>query len=253
MATIKRDPTEPTLPKSFDLPMPGIDFNGGAGNDVCYGTFGNDTLRGNSGNDLLVGRGGNDTILGDEGDDTLDGGDGQDYLLGGAGKDTITGGNGNDLISGGTGHDWIDGGANDDNVYGGGGADLIYGGGGDDRIVGGRDADKMYGGMGSDTFVFQAGDLNIGGPAPIDVIADFDPTADVIDLRQLAGLSASGTLFLDDNDGIAEAGEVMLSHTHWHGMTELSIDFEGDGQVDFVLMLSDVSPQSLDAGNILLS
>ena len=64
-------------------------LNGGAGNDVLFGSSGKDALNGGAGNDVLYGRNGNDTLTGGLGDD---------ILYGGAGDDTLSGGLGNDIF-----------------------------------------------------------------------------------------------------------------------------------------------------------
>jgi Ca2+-binding RTX toxin-like protein len=101
----------------------GMQFFGGAGHDVLWGSVfddhlygddiagvesGDDVLHGLEGNDVLVGGIGNDTLYGDEGADTLTGGAGNDYLFGGDsdgdqfvfnvgdGQDTILDEGGND-------------------------------------------------------------------------------------------------------------------------------------------------------------
>jgi len=84
------------------------------------------------------------------GDDDITGSIKRDRLWGGAGNDAIRGADGNDKIDGGDGQDTIDGGAG---------------------------ADRMTGGAGADVFRFAVG----AGLA--DVITDFTPGEDLIDLR----------------------------------------------------------------------
>ena len=90
-----------------------VNWTGGAGNDLRYGTAGrdgldgasgNDTLAGRAGNDLLEGGLGNDDLFGGEDSDTLNGGDGADTLDGGKGRDSLIGGPGADLFQ--FGNDW---------------------------------------------------------------------------------------------------------------------------------------------------
>jgi Ca2+-binding RTX toxin-like protein len=67
--------------------------------------------------------------------------------------------------------------------------DSFIGGGGDDRIVGLGGADTLAGGGGADRFVYTGADESTGGN--YDTLADFDPTADRIDL--LSGVASWGT------------------------------------------------------------
>ena len=63
--------------------------NGGAGNEVLFGTSGNDTVNGLGGSDTLLGLGGNDTLNGGDGDDLLLSPFGSTELLNGdSGADT---------------------------------------------------------------------------------------------------------------------------------------------------------------------
>lgn len=103
------------------------------------------------------------THEGGTGNDTLKGSDKDDTMLGNAGNDTIKGGNGNDIIIGGDGND---------KLYGDAGDDVLYGGAGQDRL---------YGGEGHDIFLFTE------MPDIQDLINDFDPTQDKIDIQALLG------------------------------------------------------------------
>lgn len=97
------------------------------------------------------------------------------------------------------------------------GRDRLNGSAGDDVIIGGVGADTLSGGAGADTFVYQS------MRDAADVITDFAPAQDVLDLRALlAGLgivgdpqqsghlrlvaNAAGTLVQIDSDGFAGAG-----------------------------------------------
>ena len=129
----------------FDL------IRGGADDDLLYGGDRGDTLIGGIGNDTLNGDAGNDRLDGNDGDDRLDGGAGQDNLFGGDGADTLLGGADNDRIFAGEGDDLIDGGTGNDTIFGSGGVD---------------------------TFVFELGHGD-------DIIRDFDPNGEIIDLTAL--------------------------------------------------------------------
>jgi VCBS repeat-containing protein len=149
-----------------------LDFIGGKGNDMLYGTDydetleggdGDDTIAGKAGDDCLEGGKGNDNLNGGDGNDKLDGGAGNDKLFGEAGDDKLDGGDGNDALEGGHGHDWLIGGKGNDTLDGGDGCDYLEGGVGDDTLKGGKGDDTLLGeagndylegGEGDDTYVF---------------------------------------------------------------------------------------------------
>ncbi len=171
---------------------------GGRGDDRMYGGAGNDILRGNDHNDILEGNDGDDMLYGGAGNDELDGGDengrnednndGNDRLFGEAGNDELYGGGGDDALDGGSGNDELYGGYGKDTLTGGSGRDELYGGEGDDTLDGGRDDDELFGGPGQDTFRFRRGDGD-------DVIEDFTPGEDRIDLRAFTNIAG-----IDDRD-----------------------------------------------------
>jgi Ca2+-binding RTX toxin-like protein len=95
-----------------------------------------------------------------------------------SGDDDITGSARGDLLTGGAGNDIL---------RGGGGRDRIDGGAGNDTIDGGSGADRLAGGAGADVFRFAATD------GPGDVILDFHPGEDRIDLSGTGVALAYGT------------------------------------------------------------
>jgi VCBS repeat-containing protein len=108
-------------------------------------------------------------------------------IYGGAGDDTINGTGECDLIYAGSGDDTVKGNDGDDKIYGGSGSDTINGNNGCDTIIGGYGADKLTGGNGDDRFVYlSTADSNA---ARFDVISDFRPGSDRIDLRALGALA----------------------------------------------------------------
>ena len=94
-------------------------------------------------------------------------------------------GDGADSILGGDGNDTVHGGAQNDTIRGGADNDSLYGGGQDDVIDGGAGRDRMAGGAGADVFEFNAtsesGSVTMGR----DLITDFTPGEDVIDLETI--------------------------------------------------------------------
>lgn len=212
------------------------DLTGGAGNDTLDGRGGNDTLTGLDGDDNLIGGGGADVLDGGNGIDDLRGGGGNDDIIGGAGDDSIRAGSGRDSIDGGEGNDWIsassgndyvDGGAGDDllkggkdndTILGGEGDDTIRGENGDDLLIGGTGADVFTGGDGADTFRLDTLTEDAG-----DVITDFDPLNDLIELDGFDGESADIIMTETDSGLQIVAGE---AHVLLQGITsdDLSTD-----------------------------
>ena len=168
----------------------GGDFiEGGAGNDHIDAGEGRDKAKGGEGGDLIEGGDGRDRLYGEEGDDHIDAGSGRDRAYGGEGDDRIEGGEDRDMLFGGEGDDSVDGGDDDDMVFGGAGNDALFGGGGnddldggdgDDTLVGGEGRDDLEGGAGADIFRYESL-LELG-----DVIEDFNPLQDLLDLSALA-------------------------------------------------------------------
>ncbi len=212
------------------------DLIGGAGNDTLDGRGGNDTLNGLDGDDNLIGGGGADVLDGGNGIDDLRGGGGNDDIIGGAGDDSIRAGSGRDSIDGGEGNDWISASSGDDYVDGGAGDDLLKGGkdndtilggegddtirgeNGDDLLIGGTGADEFTGGDGADTFRLDTLTEDAG-----DVITDFDPLNDVIELDGFDGESVD-IIMTDTDSGLQiVAGE---AHVLLQGITsdDLSTD-----------------------------
>jgi uncharacterized protein (TIGR01370 family) len=157
---------------------------------------GDDTIRGTYNADNLAGHAGNDVISGRSGSDTLDGGDGNDTLDGGSGNDTLLGGIGDDII------------------IGGGGRDFMTGGGGADHFVFTRI---------SDTGTWSSAR---------DVITDFEPSHDIIDLSAIdANSSLSGNqAFILRSAGAAfsDAGQVRFTYTTINGAEHTIVE----GNVD---------------------
>jgi Ca2+-binding RTX toxin-like protein len=141
--------------------------------------------------DVISGGEGDDLIKGKSGDDEIDGGEGDDTIYGGSDDDHIDGGEGDDKLYGGSGDDRIDGGEGDDRIRAGSGDDEISGGEGDDRITTGTGADRI---------VFSGDFAN-------DVITDFNPDLDVIDLTDFADITSIDQLTItqDGDDTVITA------------------------------------------------
>ncbi|WP_435257278.1 calcium-binding protein [Thioclava sp. FR2] len=231
---------------------------GGFGNDTLDGGLGNDAIFGSEGMNLLIAGEGNDTVSGGAGSDTirgisglnaLYGNDGNDFIEGGIASDLIGGGSGNDTIRGGDGADTIWGGLGNDNIGGGSGRDIIYasagsdtiwGGYGNDTIHAGTGTDLMVGGAGADVFVFATSAHAGIGPGR-DVIADFTPGQDDIDLSGL-NTRFNGEL------GLSGGGRASFYYYAARGL--LIGDQNGDGVPDWVIEL--VGAPTVTEGDFLL-
>jgi serralysin len=176
-----------------------------------YGLAGNDTISGGAGNDSFVAtlNDGNDRYIGGAGIDT--------YNLSGTsagatvnlttgkstssqtGTDTlatienIIGSSGNDHITGSAAANVLNGGAGDDFIFGMAGNDTLIGGAGNDRLTGGAGRDVMTGGPGNDIFIFNLVSDTGKTATTRDIITDFTPGQDIIDLSGIdANTAVSG-------------------------------------------------------------
>jgi VCBS repeat-containing protein len=181
----------------------------GTGDNILNGGDGNDVLTAGSGNNELHGGAGNDLLYSGPGNDLLDGGAGIDTasyahatagvtvnlgLLGaqntlGAGTDTLTG---IENLVGSNFNDTLTGDNNNNVINGGLGNDILNGGGGDDLLIGGMGNNTMTGGAGADTFQW------LKGNSGHDLITDFTPGTDKLDLSQLLQGENGTTASLDD-------------------------------------------------------
>lgn len=206
-------------------------LSGGAGDDTLRGGDGDDQVAGDAGGDLLIGNDGQDLIDGGDGNDILFGSGGEDSLIGGNGADTLYGGIGRDDLIGGDGNDMLRGGGDDDDLAGQGGDDILLAGSGNDTLDGGSGRDILNGGLGVDEFRFASTAESAVG-AGRDVIQDFEPGIDVINLAPLPGVLR----YVGDAafPGIPALRAVELGGIN----TLLQIDTDGDRRIDSEILLS---------------
>lgn len=201
-------------------------IDGGTQRDRLFGENGDDHLIGDQGNDDLDGGNGNDTLDGGIGNDSLRGGKGEDELYGGDDDDWAQGFHGNDTLDMGDGNDKARGQLGDDTIFGGAGKDRLFGDQGNDLITGGADDDALAGGSGHDEFVFAAGHGH-------DIISDFTPGIDKLNLAGFASAAAPGTAFTDiaANGSYADEGPDLVIYT----AVDSSIRLKGVNSTDLTV------------------
>ncbi|MDD0996358.1 retention module-containing protein [Pseudomonas sp. TNT2022 ID1044] len=196
----------------------GHTLTGTAGNDTLVAGAGDNIINAGDGNDVLTAGNGNNTLHGDAGNDLLFSGAGNDVLDGGIGNDTAsfahatagvtvnlgqlgpqnTFGAGTDTLTaienlvGSDFNDNLTGDNNSNIITGGLGNDILKGEGGDDFLIGGLGNNTLTGGSGADTFQW------LKGNSGHDVITDFTPGTDKLDLSQLLQGENGTAASLDD-------------------------------------------------------
>lgn len=212
-----------------------------------------EVVRGTRGDDVLVAGGGPQTIYGDNGRDTI---------RAGGGPDTCYGENGDDSLFGQGGPDTCDGGNGNDVILGEAGPDRLFGGNGDDVLNGGPAADILEGGRGADTFVYsQPGDSEGGDHAAVaasghddsadggDVILDFQPGVDTIDLSALPGSFSFIGVIAGES---ALTGERQVAAVDTGGGCAVLVHIEGTAGADLQIQLAGVSASALGGDDFLL-
>ncbi|MEH2445735.1 MAG: hypothetical protein V7K18_08105 [Nostoc sp.] len=183
------------------------------------------------GNKVIFAEGGNDSI-------SLSGVAGNHYIDGGAGSDTLFGGSGADRIDGGSDDDKLVGGKGDDILFGSSGKDTLIGGKGNDYLQGDSGDDILIGGAGSDKFAFATGSKFDIRELGVDIINDFTPNQDKIQLSKYTFTALSNSVFptaLDSidfatvtNDSLAAVSGAKIVYNSLNG----SLFYNPNGSVD---------------------
>lgn len=111
------------------------------------------------------------------------------------------------------------------------GEDVLIGGAGNDLLIGGPGNDKLTGGDGNNVFKFEAGDHGSIGAPNVDVITDFKPLQDKIDLSGLLQGEHEGNY----------SNYIHLEYDAQNNSTVLSISSQGN------FSGSDVTPTDISA------
>ena len=196
---------------------------------------------------------GNDTLLSTSGNDTLNGGSGNDtgsYATAAAGVTvdlSLTGpqntvGAGTDTL---VSIENLVGSAFNDNLFGTDWNNALTGGAGNDRLTGRDGRDTLTGGLGSDMFDFNATDESPANAVTRDVITDFQPGVDRIDLSTIDAnwwkSGNQGFRFIGTQDFQYRPGELRYEIIDQAGtandVTIVYGDIDGNSSSDFQIEL----------------
>lgn len=155
-------------------------------------------------------------------------------------SNTLTGNEGDNLLLAALGQDRLYGNGGADDLRGGAGADQLFGGDGADRLIGGAGQDVLTGGEDGDLFIFTTLSQSGASHDTSDLITDFTPGEDRIDLSALDAVRGNGNV--DDAFtfiGAAAFGHVagQLQVTQADDRTWVALDVDGNGVADAVIGL----------------
>ena len=162
-------------------------------------------------------------------------------------------GDGGDLIRGGAGNDSIHGGAGDDMIRGDDGDDRLYGGSQDDTIIGGAGVDRLWGGTGADVFDFNAVTESGSAAALRDIVQDFTPGVDVLDLAGIdaqAALTGNQRFVFIGTAAFSAEGQIRLVETAKGVLVQ--VNTTGTATPEMAILLRDVHVADLDGGDFVL-
>ncbi|HEX8232980.1 MAG TPA: M10 family metallopeptidase C-terminal domain-containing protein [Caulobacteraceae bacterium] len=150
------------------------------------------------------------------------GSDTDDILVGNQYANRLTGGEGDDVISGG---------ARKDVLRGEAGADELSGDAGKDRLIAGEGQDLLTGGGGADRFIFREA-------LEMDRITDLRD-GDIVRLSRIdANINKAGNQEFTLVDHFTDtAGQATIKYNATQDVTRLSMDTDGDGRADMVLLM----------------
>jgi Ca2+-binding RTX toxin-like protein len=223
------------------------EFYGLGGDDAVFAKAGNGTLNGGQGIDTLnfgsVGTGvtvnlGTNAVGGGAAGKTISN---FENAFGTNAADDLTGTNGANDLGGLGGNDYLYGLGGNDRLYGGNGNDVLNGGSGNDSLTGGAGKDTMTGGADSDTFVYGSKAESAPGTANRDVITDFQPGVDKIDLRSVDGSDADAgnqSLAWRGTQSFTGAGQVRYYHEN--GNTVVEVNTAGTGGAEMAIQLNGI-------------
>ena len=162
-------------------------------------------------------------------------------------------GDGADLLSGGAGNDRILGGAGNDALYGGVGNDLLFGGSQNDFLYGGSGRDLMSGGTGADMFVFNAPSDSPLGSTTRDMIMDFTPGTDRINLSRIdAKAGPAGDQAFSYIGAASFTGEGQIRAVQVGADVVLYLNVSGPGVPEMQIGLLNVQLSALQATDFIL-
>ena len=132
----------------------------------------------------------------------------------------------NQALNGTPNADTLNGGQGDDILFGNGGADTLNGGAGFDILIGGAGADNLTGGAGNDQFVILSGNSpavisgsgNNGTISGFDVITDFNPSQDKLNLPGTVVAATGGNVDGSGDSSLTIGGDTVESHSVTNGI-----------------------------------
>jgi Ca2+-binding RTX toxin-like protein len=139
-------------------------------------------------------------------------------------------------------------------LSGNGSDNIIIGSSADQTIEGGGGRDIMYGRGGSDTYIFNDGESG-KTLATADIISDFDPANDHINLSAVDAGPGGGDQDFSDagNGGFTQNAGVVAHGVTWHQQgadTVVQMDTDGNtASVEMMIVLTGINANNLHASN----